>query len=301
MLFRCASIDGDADRLVYFYIPEKHEDGYSGPVCTLHLLDGDKIAAIFGLFIIGQLRILAGYKSSVSDATTAHKAVVPGYGEVKVAVVQTAYANGASTNYIKQVLGLEVATTPTGVKHLHKKAEQYDIGIYFEANGHGTILFNEIFSQWLQDASVQQKEAEHRQAAKRLVAVNEMVNQAVGDALSGILMVEVVLRYQGWSVEQWDSMYKDLPSRQLKVKVKDRAVIITTPDETRVASPSSLQEAIDTEVGKYKGGRAFVRPSGTEDVVRVYAEASSQQSADALAQAVCVLVYHLAGGVGPEP
>jgi phosphoacetylglucosamine mutase len=100
---------------------------------------------------------LAGYKSSVSDATTAHKAVVPGYGEVKVAVVQTAYANGASTNYIKQVLGLEVATTPTGVKHLHKKAEQYDIGIYFEANGHGTILFNEIFSQWLQDASVQQK------------------------------------------------------------------------------------------------------------------------------------------------
>ncbi|CAK9194945.1 unnamed protein product [Sphagnum troendelagicum] len=299
--FRCASIDGDADRLVYFYIPEKHEDGYSGPVCTLHLLDGDKIAAIFGLFIIGQLHILAGSKSSVSDATTAHKAVVPGYGEVKFAVVQTAYANGASTNYIKQVLGLEVATTPTGVKHLHKKAEQYDIGIYFEANGHGTILFNEIFSQWLQDASVQQKEAEHRQAAKRLVAVNEMVNQAVGDALSGILMVEVVLRYQGWSVEQWDSMYKDLPSRQLKVKVKDRAVIITTPDETRVASPSSLQEAIDTEVGKYKGGRAFVRPSGTEDVVRVYAEASSQQSADALAQAVCVLVYHLAGGVGPEP
>jgi hypothetical protein len=34
------------------------------------------------------------------------------------------------------------------------------------------------------------------------------------------------------------------------VKVKDRAIIITTPDETCVASPSSLQEAIDTEVGK---------------------------------------------------
>ncbi len=36
-------------------------------------------------------------------------------------------------------------------------------------------------------------EAEHRQAAKRLVAVNGMVNQAVGDALSAILMAEVVL------------------------------------------------------------------------------------------------------------
>jgi phosphoacetylglucosamine mutase len=108
-------------------------------------LDGDKIAAIFGLFIIGQLRILAGSKSSVSDVTAAHKAVIPGNSEVKVAVVQTAYANGPSTNYTKQVLHLEVASTPTGVKHLHKKAEQYDIGIYFEANGHGTILFNENF------------------------------------------------------------------------------------------------------------------------------------------------------------
>ncbi len=154
--FSCASINGDGDQVVYFYIPDKHEDRYSGPVCTLHLLDGDKIAAIFGLFIIGQLCILAGSKSSVSDATAAHKAAIPGNGEVKVAVVQTAYANGPSTNYTKQVLRLEVASTPTGVKHLHKKAEQYDIGIYFEANGHGTILFNENFSK-VQDASVQQK------------------------------------------------------------------------------------------------------------------------------------------------
>jgi hypothetical protein len=52
--FSCASINGDGDQVVYFYIPDKHEDRYSGPVCTLHLLDGDKIAAIFGLFIIDQ-------------------------------------------------------------------------------------------------------------------------------------------------------------------------------------------------------------------------------------------------------
>lgn len=31
---------------------------------------------------------------------------------------------------------------PTGVKHLHHKASEYDVGIYFEANGHGTLLFN---------------------------------------------------------------------------------------------------------------------------------------------------------------
>lgn len=33
----------------------------------------------------------------------------------------------------------------TGVKHLHEKAEHYDIGIYYEANGHGTVIFNKNF------------------------------------------------------------------------------------------------------------------------------------------------------------
>jgi hypothetical protein len=53
-------------------------------VCILHFLDGNKICVIFGLFIIGQLRILVGFKNSICDATTAHKAIIPGYGEVKV-------------------------------------------------------------------------------------------------------------------------------------------------------------------------------------------------------------------------
>lgn len=52
-----------------------------------------------------------------------------------------------------------------------------------------------------------------------MIATTEMVNQAVGDALSGILMIETILRYYNWSLEKWNSMYKDLPSRQLKVKM----------------------------------------------------------------------------------
>jgi phosphoacetylglucosamine mutase len=37
-----------------------------------------------------------------------------------------------------------VACVPTGVKHLHQKALEYDIGIYFEANGHGTVIFSDF-------------------------------------------------------------------------------------------------------------------------------------------------------------
>ncbi|RRT70593.1 hypothetical protein B296_00036305, partial [Ensete ventricosum] len=127
---RCASLDGDADRLVYFLIP-------SASSVNIDLIDGDKILSLFAVFIKEQLDVL--YKDSDSNNKP----------PVRLGIVQTAYANGASTAYLKR-LGLEVVFTPTGVKYLHKKAAEYDIGIYFEANGHGTVLFSENFLSGLE-------------------------------------------------------------------------------------------------------------------------------------------------------
>ena len=53
---------------------------------------------------------------------------------------------------------------------------------------------------------------------RRLLAVARTVNQAVGDALSGLLLVEAVLASRRWSTADWDALYTDLPSRQLKVR-----------------------------------------------------------------------------------
>ncbi len=54
-------------------------------------------------------------------------------------------------------------------------------------------------------------------AAADLLALSVVINQAVGDAISGILMVEAALRQRGWGLPQWAALYADLPSRQLKV------------------------------------------------------------------------------------
>ncbi|KAL2348243.1 hypothetical protein Fmac_002243 [Flemingia macrophylla] len=273
---RCASLDGDADRLVYFIVPPES----SG---RIDLVDGDKILSLFALYIKEQLNFL-NEKEDLNQA--------------RLGVVQTAYANGASTNYLKQ-LGLEVNFTPTGVKYLHEKAAEFDIGIYFEANGHGTVLFSESFIEWLEartnKISSGSKDSEGEKAALRLLAVSKLINQAVGDALSGLLLVEVILQHMGWSIHRWNELYHDLPSRQLKVKVADRTAVVTTNAETVVVSPPGLQEAINEETDKYPQGRCFVRPSGTEDVVRVYAEASTQETADTLANSVAKLVDQFLG------
>ncbi len=42
---------------------------------------------------------------------------------------QTAYANGASSAYIRGTLGLPVPLAKTGVKFVHHKAMEYDIGM----------------------------------------------------------------------------------------------------------------------------------------------------------------------------
>lgn len=126
-------MDGDADRLVYFYVP-------SSKGCSdIELVDGDKILSLFAIFIKEQLSTLSKERGETTGSNY----------QARLGVVQTAYANGASTDFLKK-LGLEVIFTPTGVKYLHEKAAELDIGIYFEANGHGTILFSESFLCWLE-------------------------------------------------------------------------------------------------------------------------------------------------------
>ena len=75
---RMCSFDGDADRIIFYYLngPPTQSDSF-------RLLDGDKIASLAADYI-SELVKQAGV-------------------ELEVGCVQTAYANGSSTKYLKQV------------------------------------------------------------------------------------------------------------------------------------------------------------------------------------------------------
>jgi len=45
------------------------------------------------------------------------------------------------------------------------------------------------------------------------------VFQTVGDAISDLLAVELILASRDWDVETWNKQYTDLPNRQIKVQV----------------------------------------------------------------------------------
>ena len=270
---RCVSIDGDADRLIYF---ETRADG------GIDLIDGDQLATLIADYLSGLVR----------DAA-------PFLRDIKVGVVQTAYANGASTRFLTSTLGEAPACVPTGVKHLHHAAESMDVGVYFESNGHGTALFSPSASEAIDDAMVEALTQRAMPQVKALLALKHcqrVINPAVGDAMSGILLVEAIVRNRQLH-KLAGLFYEDLPSKQTKVHVADRSMIKTYDAERRCSEPSGLQDAVDAVVAAHSGVdpsvRAFVRPSGTEDCVRVYVEASDPSRVDDVTDAVVDAVRRL--------
>lgn len=82
---RCVSVDGDADRVVYFFTDENGQ---------FNLLDGDRIATLIADYLMDLVK-----KCGL---------------DLSLGIVQTAYANGASTDYIVEKLKVPVACVPTG-------------------------------------------------------------------------------------------------------------------------------------------------------------------------------------------
>ncbi|KRT83634.1 hypothetical protein AMK59_4767 [Oryctes borbonicus] len=270
---RCCSVDGDADRIVYYFTDENDK---------FHLLDGDRIATL-----------IAAYLKELLEQIDI---------DLNLALIQTAYANGASTEYITQKLKVPVACVSTGVKHLHHKAVEYEVGVYFEANGHGTVIFRQSAKDRLKQAVEDSSRSDaQRNAAKRLLNLINVINETVGDAISDMLVVETILHAKGWDVQDWEATYTDLPNRLIKVTIENRNVITTTDAERICLTPPGLQDEINALVSKYNKARSFVRPSGTEDIVRVYAEAATREEADMLAAEVGQKVYEMAGGIGDRP
>ncbi|KAH9599989.1 Alpha-D-phosphohexomutase [Trypanosoma melophagium] len=258
------SFDGDADRVVAFF-----HDYAEGDVW--HLLDGDRISILYAL----ALRHWLGKDVLHS---------------LDVGVVQTAYANGASTDYLQQQLNLHVYSAATGVKNLHSIAHKRDIGVYFEANGHGTILFNqESIRSKLKSGSI------NSQTEVVLTYLPLLLSQVCGDAMADAFACEIALLALQMRFKEWLNLYVDRPSLQSKVIVPNPKVITNTADERHALTPFGLQESIDAAVtatssATQSAARAFVRPSGTEPVVRVYVEASDAAACQKLLTEVEIAV-----------
>jgi phosphoacetylglucosamine mutase len=210
------------------------------------------------------------------------------FKEISIGVIGTAYSNGAFINYVRNVLGLEFVIAKTGVKHSSAIAKNYDIATYFESNGHGTLTYKDSIKTKIEKLTSFIECSKDGQTLELLQIFMSMFNKTVGDSLSALICVESALKLMNMSTEDLFNIYKELEYVNVKVVISDKSIFKPNHDETRLVEPEIFQDFIDETVGRFakSNGRCFIRPSGTEDIVRIYAEADSLKEAEELAEIV---------------
>ncbi|KAJ5196012.1 Phosphoacetylglucosamine mutase [Penicillium cf. viridicatum] len=71
----------------------------------------------------------------------------------------------------------------------------FDVGVCSEANGHSTVTFSGNALKVIKNTEPQSPAQQH--ALEILQALADLINQAVGDALSDMLPVEAILDHKG--------------------------------------------------------------------------------------------------------
>lgn len=264
VLSRCVSFDGDADRIVYFSM--------NG---SLSILDGDRLAVFLANYIY---ELIKGTKS------------------LSIGIVLSHYSNSAAMKSFSNSVKLSIANT--GVKNFVAMSREYDVGIFFEPNGHGSVTFSTNFVRYIEESITKHEQnTQTYRNAKILKALTRMFDPSVGDAIANFLVIEALSSENTYN--EILNLYEKLPTRLLSVTIGDKRKLEMISD-IDFNEPKELREKIKIFCSKYKG-RSFIRPSGTEDIVRVFAEASKREDCDALCINVAQAVYDICDGIGYHP
>ncbi|KAK1444121.1 phosphoacetylglucosamine mutase [Babesia gibsoni] len=257
------TFDGDADRLAYFS-PNKG---------SVRIVDGVHLLVIkmkFFAFILSRLK-------------------EPPSEPIRFGLLINPYANGSARKYIEKMIK-EYNTTIAGVKwnlvicrvgikHMQAKVPNYDVALFYEANGHGNVVFNKKCALF--------KNPEKCPYKKLIEYIAVMFSSPLGDAMNNSIFIEMALKVMRLTYEDVRQYYDELAYVNLSVRIptsKRRMFKATAGNDIILEEPKVLQKFIEEETAKVRGARAFVRPSGTESLCRVYAEAPTEEEAQKLAK-----------------
>lgn len=185
------------------------------------------------------------------------------HNKLNVGIIVSHYSNGSVYNYLKEKQ-IPFSIVGAGVKHFLNKSKSYDISVWFEPNGHGGITFSKKATDLILNSG-----------NKNLIKIYTIYNKTIGDALANLFLIR---EFNFNCVKQ----YVQMPSKLGSVIIKDKTMIKIDEDTYTVISPvalSNLLKKINTTNNK-DNTRAFVRPSGTENIIRIYVESNNQAIVD---------------------
>ena len=208
---------------------------------------------------------------------------------IKIGVICTAYSNGSfmkkiQNDKILHDMQVELVIAKTGVKYLSEKADNFDIAVEFEANGHGKITLNNKINNKLSRLNSFCGNSTDILFLELLSSFLALFNPTVGDSISVMLGVEASLKLLNRNIEDFSNLFVPLEFCYGKVNVLNKNSFICNDNETKLIEPNIIQDYIDSLEAKNSENmiRAFIRPSGTENVVRVYVEGKDKEIIDSI-------------------
>ena len=85
------------------------------------------------------------------------------------------------------------------------------------------------------------------------------------------------MKYLKMDYQSAMGLYTDLKSKTSKIQVKRKENLQVTEIEDKVVEPKGLQNAIEGILKELNGKKAFLRASGTENVLRLHVEAENRE------------------------
>ncbi len=283
------TVDGDADRNLYFRYSHDGE---------LEVVDGDKFAALKAKVLDKYLKVLGLDQ------------------QFQVGVAQTVLANLGSKGFFER-MGIQVQETAVGDKYVRAAAldwaEDHGVAIYYEAAGHGSLVFNDDFLQALSE--LEPRGNEQVIAKKILSDIVNLQNEAGGDGIMNLLLFKALMEIENLSFDQLNSdsfLYRELPKTELELKVAHKENVtsvdnlgkeLTGPKDI-VDFVAKVQEDLKAELDArlargelteadlpVKEFRVIVRYSGTSPKVRVQVDGPVADMAQKAAYQIMQAIY----------
>lgn len=105
-----------------------------------------------------------------------------------------------------------------------------------------------------------------------------------------MLCIEAALATLGMNGHDYLGLYVDLKCKNDKVSIRDKSKLKMSYAEDVILQPKEIQDKLDAILLNYPNTRAFIRPSGTEDIVRLYTESNDSAVVDALNKEVKAMI-----------
>lgn len=181
--------------------------------------------------------------------------------DLNLGCVLSYYSNGASAEYVRN-LGYDCELVGAGVKNFIEAAKNYDVCVWFEPNGHGGICFSDKTIETIKSDLT---------ASQKVKDIIELFSCVHGDAIANL---HIIRKY----CTKLQSKINKKKCKLGKMCIADKNMIKITSKYV-LTSPTVLAGHME-EINKRGNVRAFVRASGTENIVRIYVESDGMDTVE---------------------